>query len=250
MSSPKNLEYKKTSFLSKSNSSFIEEMYIKYIEKDPSLPASWENYFNTLNEDLDLITKEIEGPIWKKNKKKITFDKKKITSKTNIESTENIEKYKADSIKAIALIRAYRIRGHLIANLDPLGMMERKYLEDLHPADHGFKKEDYNKKIFIGAYMDKGYATINEILYEKTKIAFDEYLKKNNDRNFVIAGGVAANKGIRNILNKLSKEYDFKIVEIPSIWIEAKNRKSNFNRFFCFRAIKSINNNMFKKTVF
>jgi len=54
--------------------------------------------------------------------------------------------------------------------------------------------------------------TIEEILYEKTKIAFDEYLKKNNDRNFVIAGGVAANKGIRNILNKLSKEYDFKTI--------------------------------------
>ena len=51
MSSSKNLEYGKTSFLSKSNSSFIEEMYIKYIEKDPTLPASWENYFNTLNED-------------------------------------------------------------------------------------------------------------------------------------------------------------------------------------------------------
>ena len=43
-------------------------------------------------------------------------------------------------------------------------MMERKYLEDLHPADHGFKKEDYNKKIYVGAYMDKKYATINEIL--------------------------------------------------------------------------------------
>ena len=54
--------------------------------------------------------------------------------------------------------------------------------------------------------------TIEEILYEKTKIAFGEYLKKNNDRNFVIAGGVAANKGIRNILNKLSKEYDFKTI--------------------------------------
>ena len=51
MSPPKNLEYKKTSFLSKSNSSFIEEMYIKYIEKDPSLPVSWENYFKSLNED-------------------------------------------------------------------------------------------------------------------------------------------------------------------------------------------------------
>ena len=43
-------------------------------------------------------------------------------------------------------------------------MMERKYLYELHPADHGFKKEDYNKKIYVGEYMDRKYATINELL--------------------------------------------------------------------------------------
>ena len=59
MSSSKNIDYHKTSFLSKTNSTFIEEMYIRYIEKDPSLPISWENYFNSLGEDLNLITKEI-----------------------------------------------------------------------------------------------------------------------------------------------------------------------------------------------
>jgi len=148
MSSPKNLEYKKTSFLSKSNSSFIEEMYIKYIEKDPSLPVSWENYFKSLNEDLNLITKEIEGPIWKRNKKKITFNKKKVNLETDIVNNKDIEKSKVESIKAIALIRAYRIRGHLNANLDPLGMMERKHLKDLYPEDYGFKKEEYIKKFF------------------------------------------------------------------------------------------------------
>jgi 2-oxoglutarate dehydrogenase E1 component len=63
---------------------------------------------------------------------------------------DNYEKEKEQSVKAIAMIRAYRIRGHLIANLDPLEMMERKYLDELHPADHGFKKEDYNKKIYLG----------------------------------------------------------------------------------------------------
>ena len=54
--------------------------------------------------------------------------------------------------------------------------------------------------------------TIEEILYEKTKIAFDEYLKKNKEKNFVVAGGVAANKGIRNKLINLSKEKNFKII--------------------------------------
>lgn len=45
MSSSKNLEYKKTSFLNKSNSAFIEQMYVKYVNNDPNLPESWKKYF-------------------------------------------------------------------------------------------------------------------------------------------------------------------------------------------------------------
>ena len=121
----------------------------------------------------EVIQKEILGPSWapKKNnalkistaEKDLTEDKKTFINDVPI-SKENYEKEKEQSVKAIALIRAYRIRGHLISNLDPLGMMERKYLHELHPADHGFKKEDYNKKIYIGEYMDREYATINELL--------------------------------------------------------------------------------------
>ena len=50
MSSPKNLEYKKTSFLNKSNSAFIEQMYLKFINKDPQLPQSWKDYFKDLDD--------------------------------------------------------------------------------------------------------------------------------------------------------------------------------------------------------
>ena len=46
MSSSKNLEYKKTAFLSKSNRAFIEEMYMKFVSNDPTLPDSWRRYFN------------------------------------------------------------------------------------------------------------------------------------------------------------------------------------------------------------
>ena len=170
MSSSKNLEYEKTSFLNKSNSAFIEEMYIRFIEKDPNLPESWKKYFETLDDDIQSVIKEIEGPTWQPNKKRINI---KTSSKKNVEKflhTEDFEVEKNQSIKAIALIRAYRIRGHLIANLDPLGMMDRKYLHELHPEDHGFKKEDYDKKIFLGSYMDAGYASINEILKKLRKV--------------------------------------------------------------------------------
>ncbi|MDA9928032.1 hypothetical protein N9D53_00760, partial [Candidatus Pelagibacter sp.] len=52
MSSSKNLEFEKTSFLSKSNSAFIEQMYLKFINKDKDLPESWQSYFEGMSEDL------------------------------------------------------------------------------------------------------------------------------------------------------------------------------------------------------
>ena len=163
MTSSKNIEFKKTSFLNKSNSAFIEEMYIKYIEKDPNLPESWREYFKDLNDDIESIIKEVEGPSWAQ-RKKVNLDK--ITNELAGQNQSSI----TESIKAIALIRAYRIRGHLIANLDPLGMMERNYIHELHPEDHGFKKEDYGKKIFIGSYLNTTSASINEILQKLRKV--------------------------------------------------------------------------------
>ena len=64
MSSSNNLENKNATFLNKSNSGFIEEMYIKFIEGDPNLPKSWRRYFEDLNEavsytHLTLTTKRI-----------------------------------------------------------------------------------------------------------------------------------------------------------------------------------------------
>ena len=70
MSSSKNQEFEKTSFLSKSNSAFIEQMYLKFIEKDSELPESWKNYFTEIGEELGLIVKEINGPSWSPQKKK------------------------------------------------------------------------------------------------------------------------------------------------------------------------------------
>ena len=55
MSSSKNLEYKKTAFLTKSNSAFIEEMYVKFINNDPNLPDSWKEYFNEIGDEADVV---------------------------------------------------------------------------------------------------------------------------------------------------------------------------------------------------
>ena len=82
MSSSKNFEYEKTAFLSKSNSAFIEEMHLKFVNNDPTLPVSWKRYFNEIGDASEAILKEINGPSWnpakkfsiKQNQKKINQD--------------------------------------------------------------------------------------------------------------------------------------------------------------------------------
>ena len=213
MSAEKNLNLKKTSFLSKTNSSFIEQMYLRYVKEDPSLPESWRDYFSDLNEDVKSIIKEIEGPSW---------NRKNLDENTRDDNSSTLEKQKIDSIKAIALIRSYRIRGHLIANLDPLGMMKREYLHELHPSDHGFKKEDYERKIYLSSYLDTSYSTIKDIMFKLRrvycatigaeymhisdpveKIWFRERMEKNeNQINFT-------NKGKKAILKTIIKAEGF-----------------------------------------
>ena len=65
MSSSKNLEYKKTSFLNKSNSAFIDQMYLKYINNDSDLSESWIEYFSGIEDEMEVVIKEINGPSWK-----------------------------------------------------------------------------------------------------------------------------------------------------------------------------------------
>ena len=60
MSSSKNLNNHQESFLSQTNSSFIENMYVRFIKKDPKLPESWSKYFEGLNDDVELVLKEIK----------------------------------------------------------------------------------------------------------------------------------------------------------------------------------------------
>ena len=164
MSSTKNLEFKKTAFLSKSNSAFIEEMYMKFVKNDPSLPDSWRRYFDEIGDEFDVIVNEINGPSWSPSKK-VSIDKTIVQNDQNNQLSElELIKSNANSIKAVAMIRSYRQRGHLIAKLDPLELLKSDYLDELHPESYGFKKEDYDKRIFLDGVTNKQHSNIKEIL--------------------------------------------------------------------------------------
>ena len=158
MYSSKNLDNRKTSFLNKSNSAFIEQMYLKFIEKDPELPQSWKDYFENLDEEPNLVVKEINGPSWQKTKKidesiilkKYESIKEEASANNKKENfNQDIELSHRDSVRAVTLIRAYRTQGNLLSKLDPLGLKTPEYIDELHPEYHGFKKEDYDNKIFL-----------------------------------------------------------------------------------------------------
>ena len=165
MSLSKNLEYKKTAFLSKSNSTFIEQMYLKFINNDPNLPVSWKEYFSEIGDEADAVIKDINGPSWsRKPKQSLINDVLKNFQNNGTLSQLEIMRSNANSIKAVAMIRSYRQRGHLIAKLDPLNLLKADYLDELHPESYGFKKEDYNKKIFLDGVTNKQESNIKEIL--------------------------------------------------------------------------------------
>ena len=165
MSSSKNLEYAKTAFLSKSNSAFIEEMYLKFVNNDPDLPNGWREYFSDIGEEFEVVVNEINGPSWSPSKK-VSITRNQIQQSNEDKKINPIDSIRsnANSIKAVAMIRSYRQRGHLIAKLDPLELLKADYLEELHPESYGFKKEDYHKKIFLDGVINKQHSTIKEIL--------------------------------------------------------------------------------------
>ena len=180
-----NIIFQKTSFLSGTNSSYIEKLYAQYVEKPSSIPDSWRQFFDGLGDQKkDII--ENQGPSWApSNIKHISNGdldiyekylpknlngnsiKEKIIEKNKTLSNDerlNVERSTIDSIRAIMMIRAYRIRGHLIADLDPLQLQEKNYHPELNPETYGFKKEDRNRKIFLDKVLGLEYATVNEIL--------------------------------------------------------------------------------------
>ena len=65
-----NIIFEKTSFLQGGNSLFIKELYLKYLNNPESVPQSWVEFFDGLNENQDVIKKEVLGPSWAPRKNK------------------------------------------------------------------------------------------------------------------------------------------------------------------------------------
>ncbi len=138
-------------FLNSANAPYVAELYSKFRNDPESVDTTWKDFFNNLNEDDYSVLKDFGGPEWKERPSSI-IDKNYITKIVKSNSNYNSEEFRIstlDSIRALRLIRAFRINGHLIADLDPLGISEREYPQELDYRSYGFDESDLEKEIFI-----------------------------------------------------------------------------------------------------
>ena len=163
--------FEKTSFLGNNSSEFVENLYTEYLNNPNNLPEQWKDFFNGLKDQKEKILNNANAPSWSRKKRlKVTtqepqnFLEKNGNLHTSV-SNQNILEAAKDSVRANMLVRAFRIRGHLIANLDPLGLQKREEHSELRPETYGFAKKDENKKIFLDGVLGIQSATLKEILY-------------------------------------------------------------------------------------
>ena len=154
------------SFLNSANAPYVAELYFKYTQNPKNIDESWKSFFSSLNEDELSIISDFGGPEWKKRDTNviddISFDK--VVRSSSSVDFNSFKTSTLDSIRALRLIRAYRINGHLIANLDPLNLHEKIYHPELDYKSYGFSENDLDREIFIDGSLGLETATLKEII--------------------------------------------------------------------------------------
>ncbi len=244
---PANETFAQTSFLYGGNADYIEELHAAY-EADPaSVAAEWQDFFGALKDDKASVRKSAEGASWAKPNWPIPANGELVsaldgdwgTAEIRVEkklrdkaatatpaakvSDADILQATRDSVRALMLIRAFRVRGHLHAQLDPLGIAkpEEDYNE-LSPKAYGFTEADYDRKIYIDNVLGMEFATVRQMVDILTRTYCStigvEFMHISNptEKQWIQERIEGADKGVafteqgkRAILNKLIEAEGF-----------------------------------------
>ena len=173
-----------TAFLFGPNSGFIEGLYARYLRDPASVDASWRTFFAELGDYLAAVASEVRGASWAPREQiptpiadvtpgpmpgaggepgeaAINGEAATVARALDI---DHVHIATRDSIRVLMLIRAYRVRGHLIASLDPLGLDGEKHHPELDPASYGFTAQDYDREFFVDGVLGLQTATLREVL--------------------------------------------------------------------------------------
>ena len=176
--------------LNPQNAEFIADLYSRFLENPDSVDPSWVEFFGGLQDDGRAVLNELRGASWTPQAESPADGGNGGTAAEETRApgtpswlpasavppatiargledrfgTENVRAATLDSIRALMLIRNYRVRGHLIARFDPLGLEGNTYHSELEPSSYGFTEADLDRPIFIDYVLGLETATIREIL--------------------------------------------------------------------------------------
>jgi 2-oxoglutarate dehydrogenase E1 component len=181
-----NAAFALSSFLQGTNATYIDEIYARYEKDHASVDPEWQEFFRSLKDPPGDVRKNAEGPSWARRNWPVAprdeltsaldgnwpeVEKavgNKIAAKAQARGGEltaaDLHQATRDSIRALMLIRAYRMRGHFHAKLDPLGIEAPRDREELDPRSYGFTEADFDRKIFLDHVLGMEYATLREIV--------------------------------------------------------------------------------------
>ena len=181
-----NDQFHASSFLQGHNAEYVEQLYARYANDPNAVDEAWQAFFKELGDaELD-VKAEASGPSWARTDwppvpnddltqaldgqwveepKKAAEKIKAKAVEVGVEvSDDAIKRAVLDSIRALMIIRAYRIRGHLAADLDPLRMQDQSQRPELDPKTYGFEEGDMDRPIFLDNVLGLQIATMRQII--------------------------------------------------------------------------------------
>lgn len=141
-------QWYQSSQLSGANAAFVEELYEAYLSDPSTVSPRWRSYFDTLQTQgaADVAHSPILrriGEIGRGNGKRALA--------TAVAEAHSVDQARQGGV--LRLINAYRTRGHLAANLDPLGMTPPEVVPDLSLEFHGVSEADLNTEFDAGSLI-------------------------------------------------------------------------------------------------
>ena len=151
------------SFLYGANAAFIEELYARYLKNPAAVEPGWQRFFASLGDPAP------KKPSWDQAPTRIIGQPDpeaapRVDKKGAALDPKKMEEEALYALRALTLIRTYRVRGHLLATLDPLGIEKPTMHADLDPTTYGFTDADLDRSIYLGGTLGLERATLREIL--------------------------------------------------------------------------------------
>ncbi|MEM6693600.1 MAG: 2-oxoglutarate dehydrogenase E1 component [Pseudomonadota bacterium] len=182
-----NDQFHASSFMQGHNAAYLEQLYARFANNPAAVDEAWASFFRSMGDDEVSVKHEAAGPSWARadwppqpgDELTAALDgqwgedegehaSKKIKAKAKDSGVavtdDQVKRAVLDSLRALMLIRAYRIRGHLAADLDPLGMREEGQHPELDPRSYGFSEADLDRPIFLDNVLGLEFASLREIV--------------------------------------------------------------------------------------